>query len=521
MKSKLVAFAVCAVLVFSGEAAATDGSIFRCQELVDEVPRILDSSCSRFDGPPFSDPEKTATCKSAYIQSADELINWCNDNIQTCDYNRRARIEAGRAVIPANVFWEIGRWSPTFGGAEWKARCLNKEPATDGRQAQRPEQASQPLNSAAAPLAAGRSSRRSLQAGQPLSSAAARLRAAKLRAAVEARKRVAQPVNETPAAAAPLTARQSSQRSLQAGQPFRSTVERRRAAAAYPSPTPDATESERASVSPSTPARRAESGSVPIGSGERVSALASTPGGSAADTLVTVVEIVIQGYVAIQLARMINDPESYERISPELYKLLEKMFSNLSGTDLSNAGNANISLGALTPAELGQLSGLLADDQVLPEPTRAALSDALRSSSTQSVALNPLGPNWIIAENQPCQVYNSHPEPGETIAWSGECVDGKASGRSRLVWRSSHGEDVYEGEYRDGKRHGRGTYTWFDGVRYEGEWRDGQPNGRGTATFPSDDDGSRRYEGQWRNGCFEQDGSQAWAFTTEEACGFE
>ena len=256
---------------------------------------------------------------------------------------------------------------------------------------------------------------------------------------------------------------------------------------------------------------------MPVGSGERVSALASTPGGSAADPLVTVAAIVIQGYVAIQLARMIDDPESYARIAPELYKLLEKMFSNLSGTDLSNAGNANISLTALTTAELGRLSGLLADDQGLPEPTRAALSDALRSSSAQSVALKPLGPNWIIAENRPCQVYNFYPLPGDTVTWSGACVDGKASGEGRLVWRGSFGENVYEGEYRDGKEHGRGTFTWGDGGRYEGEWRDGKPNGRGTATFPN----GNRYEGQWHDGCLETDGGQAWVNSTNEACGFE
>ena len=46
----------------------------------------------------------------------------------------------------------------------------------------------------------------------------------------------------------------------------------------------------------------------------------------------------------------------------------------------------------------------------------------------------------------------------------------------------------YVGEYKDGKRHGQGTYTWFDGGKYEGEWKDGEHHGQGTLTLP---DGNR------------------------------
>ena len=33
--------------------------------------------------------------------------------------------------------------------------------------------------------------------------------------------------------------------------------------------------------------------------------------------------------------------------------------------------------------------------------------------------------------------------------------------------------NCYEGEYKDGKWHGIGTYTFTDGGRYEGEFKDG------------------------------------------------
>ena len=53
----------------------------------------------------------------------------------------------------------------------------------------------------------------------------------------------------------------------------------------------------------------------------------------------------------------------------------------------------------------------------------------------------------------------------------------------------------YEGEFRDGKRHGHGTSTTADGSRYEGEFRDGKLHGHGTYTGPYGD----RYEGEWRD----------------------
>jgi hypothetical protein len=53
----------------------------------------------------------------------------------------------------------------------------------------------------------------------------------------------------------------------------------------------------------------------------------------------------------------------------------------------------------------------------------------------------------------------------------------------------------YSGEWKDGKKNGRGTFTWPDGRKYEGEWKDNAMTGRGVLTLP---DGSR-YEGQWLN----------------------
>ena len=37
----------------------------------------------------------------------------------------------------------------------------------------------------------------------------------------------------------------------------------------------------------------------------------------------------------------------------------------------------------------------------------------------------------------------------------------------------------YEGYYKNGKRDGRGTYTWSDGEKYTGQWKDGNMHGKG------------------------------------------
>ncbi len=45
----------------------------------------------------------------------------------------------------------------------------------------------------------------------------------------------------------------------------------------------------------------------------------------------------------------------------------------------------------------------------------------------------------------------------------------------------------YVGEVKEGKLHGKGTYTYVNGDKYVGEYKDGEMNGQGTATFANGD----------------------------------
>ncbi len=44
---------------------------------------------------------------------------------------------------------------------------------------------------------------------------------------------------------------------------------------------------------------------------------------------------------------------------------------------------------------------------------------------------------------------------------------------------------VYESEFEDDKKNGRGKHTWPNGDVYEGEMKDGYGNGQGTMTYAS------------------------------------
>jgi len=58
--------------------------------------------------------------------------------------------------------------------------------------------------------------------------------------------------------------------------------------------------------------------------------------------------------------------------------------------------------------------------------------------------------------------------------YSGDCKKGLAQGTG-----SASGIDKYEGEFRKGWPHGKGSYYWKDGTIYEGEWKNGKKHGKG------------------------------------------
>ena len=92
---------------------------------------------------------------------------------------------------------------------------------------------------------------------------------------------------------------------------------------------------------------------------------------------------------------------------------------------------------------------------------------------------------------------------GETInydngdKYDGEVRNGKRHGHGTYTFGSGEKSgDIYYGEWKDGKYHGQGIFSFRDGQKYFGEFKDGLPNGQGTLTTP---DGSA-YVGEWKDG---------------------
>ena len=59
----------------------------------------------------------------------------------------------------------------------------------------------------------------------------------------------------------------------------------------------------------------------------------------------------------------------------------------------------------------------------------------------------------------------------------------------------------YQGEWKNDKRHGRGTLQKANGTRYVGEWAHGNRHGQGTLWTTKDGKLVKRYQGQWVNDC--------------------
>lgn len=77
--------------------------------------------------------------------------------------------------------------------------------------------------------------------------------------------------------------------------------------------------------------------------------------------------------------------------------------------------------------------------------------------------------------------------------YEGDFVNGERTGKGKYTWSNG---DVYEGDFVNGKRTGKGKYTWPSGVVYEGDFRNNEITGKGKQIWPSGD----VYEGDFENG---------------------
>lgn len=90
------------------------------------------------------------------------------------------------------------------------------------------------------------------------------------------------------------------------------------------------------------------------------------------------------------------------------------------------------------------------------------------------------------------------------LTYVGGCRDGLAHGMGK-----ARGIDQYEGSFRRGLPHGRGTYTWANGDVYSGQWRNGKRHGKGTLISTINGEPVKK-TGSWVNDTFlGEDGAAA------------
>ena len=92
-----------------------------------------------------------------------------------------------------------------------------------------------------------------------------------------------------------------------------------------------------------------------------------------------------------------------------------------------------------------------------------------------------------------------------TYAWPTDQVGGWVDGK----WVGKGIGDIYVGEWKNGKTHGKGTMTYANGEneKYVGEWKNGKRNGNGTNTYAS----GEKYVGEWKDGKRNGNGTNTFA----------
>jgi antitoxin component YwqK of YwqJK toxin-antitoxin module len=112
-----------------------------------------------------------------------------------------------------------------------------------------------------------------------------------------------------------------------------------------------------------------------------------------------------------------------------------------------------------------------------------------------TISLNgqTLKDEWVKINNEGCKILDPYYSDGVTETWEGKCVNGKADGYGKLTkYKNGVIESIYEGDYKDGIREGKGKFTHI-GMNsvLECTFVNGQAIGKGVYTL----EGGHKYVG--------------------------
>jgi hypothetical protein len=115
----------------------------------------------------------------------------------------------------------------------------------------------------------------------------------------------------------------------------------------------------------------------------------------------------------------------------------------------------------------------------------ARLTNALKLANAFFVLLMPLA-----SAAEQCRVL----DPDLQDAYSGPCVNGLAEGHGIAL-----GSAQYRGQFKAGRKHGKGVKVWANGDTYAGDFVEDRREGRGVYTLGRGPWEGERYEGDFLN----------------------
>jgi hypothetical protein len=155
-------------------------------------------------------------------------------------------------------------------------------------------------------------------------------------------------------------------------------------------------------------------------------------------------------------------------------------------------------------------AGLVIFSLVSPSKYSQKQVDQITEAARQREAAGP-GPSRNDRQTSKCQGTNystwneckGTQEFDSGARYVGEFRNGKRHGRGVYTWPNG---DKYVGNWEGGKRNGQGVFTGQNGIKYIGSYQDGKRHGVGTTIFPD----GKKYAGEWENG--KKNGRGTWTF---------
>jgi hypothetical protein len=157
--------------------------------------------------------------------------------------------------------------------------------------------------------------------------------------------------------------------------------------------------------------------------------------------------------------------------------------------------------------QINSSSATMETDEAIQEQA-SALENQLnvlqgRHSATTEDATKSAASRNALLRKKSSRVLEKKLHAVQDMEWSGSNQKGKYTGyvsenqepHGRGTLKVENG-DVYEGEWRNGRRHGQGVYTWATGDLYTGPWNRNRRHGHGVFVWSD----GRLYDGEYNMG---------------------